>query len=129
MAKYPLDPHTRVIFIEVRLISPARSIPLKMALDTGASITTIPIEAAIAIGCDPTKSKRRMEMITASGIEYAPIVIIPKIEFLGFTLRNVEVICHNLPPQSPGSGLLGLNVLKNFDVLLKFRSNILEIVE
>src|SRR3989338_2430507 len=115
MAKYHLNPKTRILLVEARLIGASgKKIPLKMVLDTGASITTIPIEAAIAIGCDPIKSKRRVEMITASGIEYAPVVAIPKIELFGFGIKNVDVVCHNLPPQSIASGLLGLNLLKNF---------------
>src|SRR3990167_7058988 len=128
MAKYRLNPKSRILLVEARLNGASgRKIPLKMVLDTGASITTIPIEAAIAIGCDPTKSKRRIEMITASGTEYAPLVTIPEVRFLGFKLKDVEVICHNLPPQATVSGLLGLNVLKRFDIFLKFHSKILEI--
>ena len=30
---------------------------------------------------------------------------------LGLGVRNVEVIAHHLPPESPVEGLLGLNVL------------------
>lgn len=129
MAKIPLNLEETVIFIEVIFTGSRATKALRMILDTGATITTIPIESAIAIGCDPAKSKRRIEMITASGTEYAPIITIPKIQFLGFTLRNLDAICHNLPPQSIGSGLLGLNVLRNFDILLKFHSKILEVVK
>ncbi len=128
MSKIPLNLKDTVIFVDVTLQGRRATKAIKMILDTGATITTIPIESAIAIGCDPTKSKRRIEMITASGTEYAPIVTVPKIEFLGFALHNIDAICHNLPPQSPASGLLGLNVLKNFDIMLKFRSKILEII-
>jgi len=128
MPKYPIRADLGIILIEVSLISKSRKIiPLKMVLDTGATITTVPIEAAIAIGCDPTKSKKRIEMITASGTEYAPLVTIPEVRFLGFKLKDVEVICHNLPPQATVSGLLGLNILKRFDIFLKFHSKILEI--
>lgn len=129
MPKISLDTEKSVILIEVLLAGKRGRKQIKMILDTGATITTIPVEIAIAIGCNPTKAKRRIEMITASGIEYAPIVNIPKMEFLGFSLYNVDAICHNLPPQSIGSGLLGLNVLKNFNVLLKFLSKTLEITK
>ena len=130
MPKYPITSESGIIFIEVSLISKSRKIiPLKMVLDTGATITTVPIEVAIALGCDPAKSKKRIEMITASGTEYAPVVTIPKLRFFNFELNNVEVICHNLPPQATVSGLLGLNVLKRFDIFLKFRSKILEIIK
>jgi len=40
-----------------------------MALDTGAVLTVIPIETALAIGYDPAKTKERIELVTASGIE------------------------------------------------------------
>src|SRR3989338_290329 len=130
MPKYPITSESGIIFIEVRLISKSRKIiPLKMVLDTGATITTVPIEAAIAIGCNPDKSIKRIEMITASGTEYAPVVTIPEVRFLGFKLKDVEVICHNLPPQATVSGLLGLNILKRFDIFLKFHSKILEIIK
>src|SRR3989338_4284936 len=130
MPKYPIRADLGIILIEVSLISKSRKIiPLKMVLDTGATITTIPIEAAIAIGCDPTKSKRRIEMITASGIEYAPVVTIPKVEMFGFGVKNVDVVCHNLPHQSIASGLLGLNALKNFNILIAFLKNILEVTK
>jgi len=95
MPKYPITSESGIIFIEVSLISKSRKIiPLKMVLDTGATITTVPIEAAIAIGCDPAKSKKRIKMITASGTEYAPVVTIPEVRFLGFKLKDVEVKYH-----------------------------------
>ena len=99
-------------------------IPLKVD-----SETSIPNETALAIGCDPSKPKKRIEMITASGTEYVPVVIIPEISFLGFRLKNIEAACLNLPPQSIVSGLLGINVLKNFDILLAFLKKTLEITK
>ena len=99
---------------------------IKMVLDTGASVTTIPIETALAIGCDPSRPKKRIEMITASGTEYVPVVVIPEIIFLGFKLKNVEAACLNLPPKSLVSGLLGLNVLTHFDISLAFLKKFLE---
>lgn len=98
-----------------------------MALDTGATFTIIPVETAIAIGCDPIKFKKRIEFITPSGTEYAPIVTIPIVKAFGFSVKKVKVFCHNLPPQSPVEGLLGLSFLKHFNIHLKFREKILEI--
>ena len=96
-----------------------------MVFDTGATMTTIPKEAAMAIGCDPAKSSRRIEMITASGTEYVPVVTIPKIKWLDFELKKVEAIYHNLPPQTKISGLLGLNVLRKFSIELDFPNSAL----
>lgn len=132
MTKYSssIKPELNVIILDAILVGKAKlSVELKMVFDTGASMTTIPIEAAIAIGCDPTKSKKRIEMITASGIEYAPLVTIPAIEFCGFKIKYVDVVCHNLPPNSSVAGLLGMNVLKNFNISLKFLDRIFEITK
>ena len=128
MATIPLNPAAETIIISVRFAAVAGSgIRLRMALDTGASLSTIPHEAAIAIGCDPAKAKKRIEIVTASGVEYVPVVTIPEISLLGHALRNIEVACLNLPARSPVSGLAGLNILRKFDIELLFRKKILSI--
>ena len=129
MPEYPLTFDTGVMVFEVTISGHSRQIPLKMVCDTGATMTTIPKEAAIAVGCDPIKSKRRIEMITASGTEYVPIVTIPKIKWLDFELEKVEAICHSLPPQTTISGLLGLNVLRGFNIGFNFPQNTLSIIK
>lgn len=129
MARLPIDNNESVIVLHVLFEGERDKKMLKMVLDTGATLSTIPTEIALAVGCDPSKPVKRVEMITAGGVEYVPVVIVPKITFLGFKLKNVETACLNLPPQSAVSGLLGLNVLKNFDIFLKFSKNILEILK
>ena len=127
MARFPLKTESAIITVDVLFKGSRDSKIIKMVLDTGASVTTIPAEIALAVGCDPSKPKRRIEIITASGIEYVPIINVPKIKLLGYELKNVEAACLNLPPQSAVDGLLGLNVLSNFDILLAFRKKFLEV--
>lgn len=116
-----------VLFAEVS--GPSGSRFIKMLLDTGATYTTIPYEAAVAIGCDPSVSERRVEFITASGIEYAPITNVKSIKAFGFENKNFDIVCHNLPPQSSVEGLLGLNFLTQFNVFLKFLEDTLEVTK
>ena len=99
-----------VISLYVQLTGPRTFRIIKMALDTGASYTIIPLETAIAIGYNPALSKKHIEITTASGV-----VIVPK---------NFEVICHDLPFQSPVKGLLGLNFLIQFAPFRKFLNEI-----
>jgi len=113
MPEYPLKFDTGVMVFEVTIIGKARQVPLKMVFDTGATMTTIPKEAAIAIGCDPVKSNQRIEIITASGTEYVPVVTIPKIRWLDFELKTKI------------SGLLGLNILRKFNIGLNFPNSTL----
>jgi clan AA aspartic protease (TIGR02281 family) len=127
MAIVPFKPHDAVIVVNVLVRGAKNSKLIKMVIDTGASISSIPSDIALAIGVDPSKPIKKIEIITASGTEYVPVVKIPCIQFLGFSLKNVEIACLNLPPQSTVSGLLGLNILKNFDLFLKFREGLIEI--
>ena len=46
----------------------------KMALDTGATYTMIPWDIAEVLGYDPGASKDRVSLITASGVEKAPLI-------------------------------------------------------
>lgn len=129
MSKHNLNPKDNIIFCKVVLSGPRGSRIIDMILDTGATITTIPTETAIAIGCSPIKSKRKIELITASGIEYAPVVTVSKLKIFTFELRNIDVVCHDLPPQSLASGLLGLDILKQFNIHLDFLDNSLEFLD
>ena len=49
-----------------------------------------------------------------------------KVTVLGKSVRNVPAICHDLPPQSPVNGLLGLSFMKWFDIDLHFLKRRLE---
>ena len=98
----------------------------RMVVDTGANMTMIPPQTALAIGCDPAKAKRRVAIVTASGLEYLPVVIIPVVEALGCRVRNLKVICHDLPQQSRVDGLLGLDFLNRFVPFQEFRRAILK---
>ena len=98
-----------------------------MVLDTGASLCTIPFETALATGCDPTRSKRRLEIMTASSVEVVPVVIIPRVEVLGHKVGNLEAVCYDLPSVSEVFGLLGLNFLKHFNLHLNFLTHTLDL--
>jgi len=125
MAEVPLARSGPVI-VYVELVGPRTSRIITMALDTGAILTVIPIETAVAIGYDPAKTRKRVELVTASGVELAPQLTVRTARCLGQTVRNLAVVCHELPAQSPVKGLLGLNFLRHFNVQLNFLQNSLQ---
>ena len=127
MGSLKLDTRHGIILVKVKLCRGEDSLFLKLAVDTGASITMIPIEAALSLGIEPSKSHRHFEITTASGTIHAPVIKIPSFQFLGTTLKNLDVVCHNLPPESAVEGLLGLNFLKSAKVIIDFSRNIIEV--
>ena len=127
MKSFPLDISHGIILCKAKLAKGRRSIFVKLAVDTGASLSLISVEAALAIGIDPMKSKRHIEITTASGIVFVPVTPLPSLECFGARIKNVEVICHNLPAESPVEGLLGLNFLNAAKVVLNFSRGVIEI--
>lgn len=121
-----LDPQAPVIVIEVEMQGLAEPRVVDMAMDTGATFTMIPWGVAQALGFDPAVSERRVNLVTASTTEVAPLIIVNNMRALGVEAANVEVVCHDLPPTSRVQGLLGLSFLKHFDVDLHFRRRVLE---
>lgn len=46
---------------------------------------------------------------------------------LGVEIKNMDIVCHDLPPQSPVEGLLGLNFLKKAKVIIDFSKNTIDL--
>jgi len=128
MAKINFDRQSPVIAIDITLESEGGiKRRIRVALDTGATYTMIPWEIAEALGYKPEMSKEKVTLITASGVETAPLIEIKKITFLGESVDNVPVVCHDLPPKSYVTGLLGSSFLRHFKVTIDYPKGIFEI--
>ena len=98
-----------------------------VALDTGASITTIPSQVAIDLGYDLSNPKQEVDILTSSGIFTAKSITVRKLTAIGETVENIDVLCHDLPEDSIVEGLLGLNFLQYFDIKISFSTGTIEI--
>jgi predicted aspartyl protease len=129
MGKITFDPQSPVIVVDITLEG-ERGIKrrIRVALDTAATYTMIPWEIASALGYKPEISKEKVTLITASGVETAPIIEVKKIGFLDVIAENVPVICHDLPPKSYVVGLLGASFLRHFKITVDYPRGILEIL-
>ncbi len=67
-------------------------------------------------------------MVTASGVELAPIIELKSMSVLGKKAFSIKAIVHDLPPKSYVDGLLGLSFLKNFELRINFRKGELELI-
>ena len=99
-----------------------------LTFDTGASVTTISKDILFDLGYDVVSGKTQ-KITTASGVEYVKEVIIDKIRFGGYELKDLMVYAHTFPEESFTTGVLGLNALSQFDISLLFSKKMIELVK
>lgn len=75
------------------------------------------------------RRKERISIITAGGVEYPPVVIVPQVFCLGRRVRFLSVACHDLPPESTVDGLLGLDFLSCVPAFQKFQQVIFQLTQ
>lgn len=128
MAKFKFDSKSPIIMLAILLEGKDNyRQKIRMALDTGATYTMIPWKIAENLGLEPELSKKRIEIITASGVEKTPLVSVKSITVLGKKIEDVEVVVHDLPPKSYVDGLLGLKSLVALKVKIDFNEGVLEV--
>ena len=130
MQRIRLQPVSNFILISIKAIGIDDNSfrDIEVALDTAATTTSIPIYVASALGYNVSKPKRIEEVVTGSGVEKAPIIEIKALTAIGQTIKNIEVMCHDLPPDAPVEGVLGLNFLMNFDLNISFSKGTIELI-
>lgn len=128
MGQLRFDPKGHAILLDARMKGPApQSTYVPMVLDTGASLTVISWNVAELLGFDPARSRRRMRFMTGSGMEAAPVLVVNEMEVLGVHVRDVPVLCHDLPQRSLVDGLLGLSFLRHCRLAIDFPRGVLEL--
>ena len=98
-----------------------------LILDTGASYTQLPWRVLHAIGSDPKPNARVVRVVTSSGVEVPLLSKVKRFHALGKSIENLQVLCHDLPPEARVDGLLGLNFLRRFNVSLRFKEGFIEV--
>lgn len=111
MREYPLLRESGLLIAYVRISGTKGSRLVRLAIDTGATLSMIPPKAALAIGIHPGRATTFRETLTASGAEFIPIVGVQKITLFERSFRHIPFSCHALPSGSAVDGLLGLDLL------------------
>jgi predicted aspartyl protease len=121
---YPFDGRDGLIVLLAELFGISGSIVVRLALDTGATRTTINVGLLTTIGYDPSLVPDRIQITTGSGVEYAPRLSVTRINALGHERRGFPVIAHTLPPSASVDGLLGLDFFRGQELNLNFRTGV-----
>jgi predicted aspartyl protease len=101
---------------------------LRLALDTGATGTVVNVWMLVAVGYDPVLVPDRIQVTTASGVEFVPRIILNKLEALGQERTGFPVLCHTLPPSTGVDGLLGLDFFRGQRLTIDFSNGQLTLV-
>ncbi|MFM9952158.1 MAG: aspartyl protease family protein [Saprospiraceae bacterium] len=103
---------------------------LSLALDTGASHTTIDLAAMIIAGYDIAKSIRTVQLETASGVIDAYVFRVKKLSAIGIIRENVEVCAYDFfsfQIITDFDGVLGLDFLDEYKLCIDFKNDLLTI--
>ncbi len=115
------DPKVGLIVVPVRLWGLERDTIAHLALDTGATGSLVNWDIAVLLGYDPAASRERVRVTTGSSVEFAPQIVIQKVEALGRERTGFSVVCHTLPPSAAVDGVLGLDFFQGTRLILDFR--------
>lgn len=119
--KITFDPTQGLIVIPTRLHGLHSDTIVRLALDTGATNWDV----AVLLGYDPASSKERIQVTTGSGVEFAPRIVVKKVEVLGRSLENFPILCHTLPPSATVDGLLGLDFFRGVRLMVNLQEGII----
>ena len=101
--------------VKMRINSQAEGLFL---LDTGASLTLIHPNVAREAGIDMDNKSPVLPIKTASGIIFPPLVKVESLNLGGMNLGSKEVIVHDLHQGKNISGLIGMDILSDYQVTL-----------
>ncbi len=127
MVKIEFSKDAVVLIVDVFLEHMFTQRKLRMAVDTGASCIMIPWDVALALGLTPELSSEKIEIVTASGTEVAPVVYIGRVRVGDRECLNVRAVVHDLPQKGYVDGLLGLSFLKYFNLNINFKEGVMSL--
>jgi predicted aspartyl protease len=110
-----------LILIPAELEGAYGTIPLRLALDTGATRTSIRTGSLLQAGYDPSQAQTHVRATTASGVVWLPQLPVIRVKALGQDRRNFYVLAHTPPPTATFDGLLGLDFLRGQMLTIDFR--------
>jgi len=127
MKKYRLELYGRLLIAKAAVGDQNGTRILKLLVDTGSSFTILPFELLEAIGCNPSLSKDKIRIHTASGLIIAPVVKVAWLNSLGKKLPDFSVVAYTVPFSTLIDGLLGMDFLRTTGAVIDIANNVIEL--
>ena len=124
MRKEKFIRHTSESLILIKCRLPNHEVSL--ALDTGASYTTIDLTALMIAGYDVSSSIRTINIETASGIIEAYVFIVSEFTAFGITRKNIEICAYDFFAYhvlTEFDGVLGIDFIEPYKICIDFKKS------
>ena len=99
--------------------------PLRLLLDTGASLTVIKPSALLELGIDPWASGKTRKFNTANGIVIAPVITLSGLKLGKQFVEDIAVAAIDISGEHDIDGLLGMNYLQHYTFFIDQEENTL----
>ena len=113
--------------VEICLELAGHRVVTKAAIDTGSTFTVVHSDIIHFLGATPEVLRGSVSVATAKGLQESPRVKLDKISSMGKTIKGFEVLCHDLPPTARVQGLLGVNFLQHFKMVINYKRGYVEL--
>ena len=124
---HAFDSAQGLIVVGAELRGPSADVGLKLALDTGASQTTINMLPLTVAGYLLDAATEHVEITTGSGVIYAPRIRVLRLSALGLEQTELPVLAHTLPPSAGIDGLLGLDFMQGKVLRVDFQRSVVSL--
>jgi predicted aspartyl protease len=119
---YPLQRSGNLLFLRASVGGlQGDPVRLRLLVDTGSSYTTLPLKVLADLGYVVDEQNRRVAIMTAGGMGRAPLVSVASFNCLGESIENFPVVGLDLPFNPLMSGLLGMDFLSRFNLVIDVR--------
>jgi predicted aspartyl protease len=117
---FPFHAQSGLVIVRAEMVGPTGEIVLRLALDTGATVTMVNVAPLATVGYDPSLVPDRVQVTTGSGVEFVPKIQVARLRALGQERAAFPILSHTLPPSAGIDGLLGLDFFRGRRLELDF---------
>ena len=121
------EPDKDLVVVRSELYGPAGNTIVRLAVDTGATMTLLNVTPLKLVGHDPSSSSARIEVTTGSGVEHVPCVSVNSIKAMGHERTNFPVLAHTLPLSAGVDGVIGLDYMQARILRIDFRRSLISL--
>lgn len=111
-----------LVVVRVEIFGPAQVQVARLALDTGATDTTIRTAILESAGYDLARAAEHVSIVMGSNLIHAPVIELERFAAMEQERAAFPVIAHTLPQGATVDGVLGLDFMRGQRLTVDFRA-------